>query len=77
MASNAHWWTGEDPIRVSCIPRHVPATADGKPVSVSTAYRWTKEGVRGVVLRRFRFGWQWFTTRQELARWQAALTAAS
>lgn len=70
------WWTGEDPVRLSCVPRLLPPRATGRPVSTDVVYGWTTKGLRGVKLRRFRVGAQWCTTRQELARWQAALTTA-
>lgn len=71
------WWNGETSIRVSDIPRHVPASPSGQPVNASTAWRWTLRGVRGIRIRRFRIGGTWCTTSEELARWQAALTSAA
>lgn len=71
----AEWWIGEDAIRLSCVPRHVPVTAAGRPITRQSVYLWTTRGPLGVRLRRFRIGGQWFTTKQELARWQVALTA--
>lgn len=70
------WWTGEDPVRLSCVPRHVPVRPSGRPVSKAVVYSWTTKGLLGIKLRRFRVGAQWCTTMQELARWQAALTTA-
>jgi len=68
------WWDGETAIRLSCVHRHVPERANGKPVSASAVYSWTVAGLHGVVLRRFRSGGQWCTTLQEIVRWQQRLT---
>lgn len=76
-SQRAPWWRGETSIRVSDIPRHVPPTPTGRAVNASTAWRWTLRGIRGVRIRRFRVGGTWCTTLEELARWQAALTAAA
>lgn len=73
-ALRADWWTGEDAIRLSCLPRYVPVNADGRPVTRQTVYVWATAGLHGIKLRRFRCGGQWCTTKQEVARWQAALT---
>lgn len=71
------WWENEDAVRMSCVPRHVPKTAKGREVTTRAVHLWATNGIRGVMLRRFRIGGQWCTTRQELARWQAALTKAA
>lgn len=80
----ACWWDGEDAVPLHAIPALLPARRPtekrptGKPVAVQTVYRWTTAGVCGVVLRRFRVGGRgWATTRQELLRWQAAVTAVA
>jgi hypothetical protein len=70
------WWAGETAVRISDVPRHVPKLPDGRQVSIASAYRWTKDGLHGVKLRRFRVGGCWCTTTQELARWSMALTTA-
>lgn len=71
------WWAGEDVVRVSCLARHLPTMHNGKPPSRRSVYWWTTAGVFGVVLRRFKSGGQWCTTKQEIVRWQAALTEAA
>ena len=71
----SRWWVNEEPIRLSVVPRCIPAAADGRRVSIASVYRWTLAGLNGVVLRRFRIGGAYCTTRQELDRWSAALTA--
>lgn len=77
-ATDAPWWGSETAVRLSDLPRHLPPLPKGRHVSVASVYRWTLAGVHGIRLRRFRAGGgAWATTLQELARWQAALTAAA
>ena len=71
----AIWWGGEDPIRLSGVPRVLPPASSGRRVSTATVYRWSLTGLRGVRLRRFKVGGSWHTTHQELDRWANALTA--
>jgi hypothetical protein len=71
------WWVGEDQIRISSIPAEVPRCPDGSKVSLASVYRWSLRGLNGVRLRRYRCGGVWCTTRQEITRWQAALTACA
>lgn len=74
----APWWAGEDHVRLSDLPRMLPALpGTGQLVSLASIYRWTTAGLRGVRLRRFRCAGSWATTAQELVRWQAAMTAAA
>lgn len=73
MASMIEWWAGERAVRLSCVPRLLAPRHNGRAVHRDTVYRWTTEGMRGVVLRRFLVGGQWHTTREELARWVAGL----
>jgi hypothetical protein len=63
-------------VRLSKAPALLPPTFDGSPVHVTTIYRWTTQGIGGVVLRRFKVGGAWATTAEELARFQFALTEA-
>lgn len=76
-AASAPWWAGEQAIRISDVPRHIPPLPDGRRVSLASVYRWSLNGLRGVRLRRFKVGGTWCSTTQELARWSAALTAAA
>lgn len=69
------WWIGEEPIRLSIVPRHSPKHDDDTAVHKSQPYRWATKGIGGVVLRRFKWGGVWCTTKQEIVRWQQALTA--
>ncbi|MBL8737859.1 MAG: DUF1580 domain-containing protein [Planctomycetes bacterium] len=74
--SRAPWWTGESPIPLGAVPDHLPPRADGRQRSVATIYRWSSIGAHGVRLRRYRVGPRgWFTTREELHRFAAALTS--
>lgn len=74
---HAPWWAGETPIRLSDVPRILPPRPDGRRVSIDAIYRWSLRGLHGIRLRRYRCGGSWASTEQELARWQAAITAAT
>jgi hypothetical protein len=50
---------------------------DGKPVSVKAIVRRIRKGHRGVRLRATLDGGQWFTTRQWVDEFQAAVTEAA
>ena len=76
-AAAAPWWAGEAAVRITDLPRHLPARPDGKHVSIASCFRYSLHGVRGVRLRRFRCGGAWCTTLEEVRRWQAAQTAAA
>lgn len=72
------WWSGETAIPLHEVPARLPRRRTGRPVTLSTVYRWTSTaGVGGVRLRRFRpAGVRGYaTTLEELARFSAALTA--
>jgi hypothetical protein len=76
------WWSGERIIPVSQIPYHVPPRYApdediDPPVSRATAYRWTTAGIDGVRIRRFKSGGGYYTTVEELRRWQRDLTLRS
>lgn len=77
--SNARtpWWHGETPVLVAALPDHLPRRPNGRKLSLSTVWRWTLAGQRGVRLRRYHAGTHWATTLEEVARWQAALTEIS
>ena len=77
-AAAAPWWVGETAVRVTDLPRHLPPRPDGQRVSITSAFRYTLNGVSGIRLRRFRAtAGTWATTLEELARWQAAITNAA
>jgi hypothetical protein len=78
MRSNpVPWWRGETPVLIADLPYHLPRRPNGKRLGLSTVWRWTLAGQRGVRLRRFHAGTNWATTLEELARFQAALTEVS
>lgn len=77
LADREPWWTAEEAIRISDIPRVVPPRPDGRKVSVDAAFRWSLVGLRGIRLRRFKLGGAWHTTREELVRWSSSLTSAA
>ena len=77
MAKSKHsWWTGEDAVRLSVVPGHVPPGPQGR-VSLASVYRWTIGGLSDIRLRRFKIGGRWHTTVQEIDRFAAALTATA
>lgn len=71
------WWTNETALRVSDIPKILPAKPDGSRVHISSAFRFTTAGVSGVRIRRFKCGSVWCTTQEEVRRWERALTVAA
>lgn len=56
--------------------RHLPPNAAGCRVHISTLVRWRIRGVRGVRLEAIRIGGRWHTSREALARFAVAVTAA-
>lgn len=65
------WFAGEDPLALDEVWKLV----NGKPIHRKTPYRWSVSGLRGVRLRSFRFGRRMMTTKQELERWMAEVSA--
>ena len=75
-ATATPWWSGEEVLALHEVPHRIPPRTDGRRRSTSSVYRWSVAGVAGVRLRRFKAaGRGWATTAQELARWQAAVSA--
>lgn len=60
---------------LSAVPAALPRLRSGKKVSISTVYRWTLGGCRGVRLRYTQVGATRCTTRRWLDEFFAALTA--
>lgn len=56
--------------------RRLPSARSGKSVHVSTLYRWTTRGVRGVRLETVRIGGTVFTSQEALQRFAAKLSSA-
>jgi len=78
--SRTPWWSSETIVPLHEVPALLPLRRNGRPVSLSTIYRWSgPQGAGGVRLRRFRpAGVRGFsTTIQELERFAVALTALS
>ncbi len=71
---SAPWWSGEQAILVSDVPRCLPRNAKGRKVHVGSVYRWVRGGLRGVRMRVFLLGGRFATTREELDRFFLALT---
>ncbi|MBK9129705.1 MAG: hypothetical protein IPM13_18265 [Phycisphaerales bacterium] len=71
----APWWVGERVMFLGTVPALLPRRAGGGQVSAETIYRWSRAGVGGVRLRRFRAaGRGWATTEEEVVRFQHAIT---
>lgn len=68
------WWAGEEVVALGAVPNLLPQKLDGRRHTVQSVYNWTTVGLRGVRLRRFKAAGSYATTREELARWQAAIT---
>src|SRR4051794_8032975 len=66
----------DDLIPLRDVPALLPRGRGGKRVHIATLYRWTDRGCRGVRLRHVQCGATRATTRQWLADFLAALTAA-
>jgi hypothetical protein len=70
------WFAGEDPLALHEVPAEIPPRRDGDRISLATVYRWTLAGCCGIRLRRYKAGPRGYaTTRQELQRFQQALSA--
>lgn len=57
--------------------RLVPSGREGRPVNVSTLYRWALKGVGGVRLDAVRIGSRWYTSKEALQRFTERLTTQS
>jgi hypothetical protein len=64
----------EKPIPIKVFSKEVPGR-DGKPVHWITLGRWTRQGLRGVVLESLVIGNQRCVTRESFARFVEAVTA--
>ena len=70
----APWWSDEQAVFLSDLPRHLPRTAAGQRVHVSSGYRWRSAGLNGIRLRSFKIGSRLATTTEELTRFFEAQT---
>ena len=57
--------------------RSLPGGRPGRPLNLSTVFRWVTEGTRGVKLEAVRLGGRWYTTEEALQRFAERLTAAA
>ena len=70
------WWTDETVLAIHEVPKLLPKRRNGKSVCIQTVYRWRRVGVHGIKLRCFlTCGQGMATTREELARWQQAISS--
>lgn len=67
----------EDLIPLRAAARELPSGRPGKSVHAATVFRWIAKGTRGVRLEACRVGGTWYTSREALRRFSAALTARS
>ncbi len=78
FSKNLHrpeWWLQESPVDLHDAPAVIKAIT-GREVSLATVRRWVRVGTLGVRLRAFASGGrQTSTTREELARFLAALAS--
>jgi Protein of unknown function (DUF1580). len=64
-------------LTLSAAAREVPNRDSGRGVNVSTVWRWSLRGIRGVKLQTEMRGGIRFTSRESLQRFFAATTAAA
>jgi hypothetical protein len=57
------------------LPKHVPQRQRGKPLHLSTCYRWAHYGVKGIKLETVRVAGTLCTSVESFQRWCDALTA--
>jgi hypothetical protein len=60
---------------LSDTPKHVPVRRNGKRLHIATAFRWAKDGVRGVKLETIRVGGTLCTSVEALQRFFEKLSA--
>lgn len=76
MVTRDPWYAAESAIPLGVVPVELPPRPDGSRVSPCTVRRWATHGVRGLRLRWFSAGpRRKCTTREEVARFVAAVTA--
>lgn len=67
---------GSSLIRLSDMPKHVPAGRNGKKRHTSTIYRYVFRGVAGVRLEAWRLPDGWYSSREAWARFVERITVA-
>jgi hypothetical protein len=63
-------------IRLSEMPRYIPAGRNGKKRHASSVYRYVFKGVRGIKLEAWRLPDGWYSSRDAWARFVERLTVA-
>lgn len=66
----------EELIRLSDLPKRIPLSKNGKPVNVSTIWRWHMHGLRGVQLETTCIGGSTFTSVEAFTRFNDQLDQA-
>jgi len=69
--------TTEDLLPLSEVPHELPRRRRGHKLALSTVYRWTSSGCRGVVLESIQLGACRYTSREALQRFFEILTQKS
>jgi hypothetical protein len=64
-------------LTLSAAAREVPNRASGRGVNVSTPWRWSLRGIRGIKLDTILIGGTRYTSREALQRFFVATTAAA
>ena len=67
----------EQPIPLSLAAREAPNRQGGRGISAATTWRWYQRGVKGVRLETVMCGGIRMTSREAVARFFAAVTAAA
>lgn len=56
---------------------NLPSLKDGRPIHVTTLWRWARYGLRGIKLETIKIGGRVFTNRQSLQKFFADVAKAS
>ena len=66
----------ENLIPLRDVPRLLPPRPNGKRLHISSVYRWTLRGVKGVRLETVKIGGTAYTSREAIQRFSERLTGA-
>ena len=69
--------TAEEPISLVEAARRLPERSSGNRIHVSTLYRWTQRGIKGVRLETIQVGGTRCTSMEALGRFFGRLQTAS
>lgn len=64
----------ESLVPLSDVPQRLPPRPSGRPIHLSTIYRWTQCGIRGVLLETIRIGGTNYTSTEALQRFADCLS---